>query len=65
MARRERFTRLAPAMGEREEPPPGLPWERGRGEGFLAIASPYGKNINNDNWNTFGDMSCACRIVIF
>jgi hypothetical protein len=43
MARRERFTRLAPAMGEREEPPPGLPWERGRGEGFLPSLLPMVK----------------------
>jgi hypothetical protein len=52
-------------MGEREEPLPWLPWERGRGEGFLAIAPPYDKNINNDNWSTIGDMMCACKILIF
>jgi hypothetical protein len=56
MMRRGRCTRPTPAMGEREEPSPGLPWEGGRGEEFLVTAPPYGKNLNNDTCNTSGEI---------
>jgi hypothetical protein len=56
MMRRGRCTRPTPAMGEREEPSPGLPWERGGGEEFLVTAPPYGKNLYNDTCNTSGEI---------